>query len=305
MSMDQDLKVRTAAFQFLDQQVRTIGEVLPLSVLRAGFQLDGRRVPLMNGIQGIFKPAVLTDMPLSITTTPVDEGEQRPYDDLMTPAGLLYKYRGTEPHHPDNVGLRRAMQLQRPLIYFHGIIAGQYFPEWPVYVVGDAPEQLTFTVNIDERRLAGLHPNDDELETSARRRYLTRVVQQRAHQAGFRLRVIDAYRRHCAICRLRHQELLQAAHILPDGHPQGEPIVPNGLALCNLHNGAFDAHILTVTPDYRIEIREDVLDEVDGPMLIHGLQGFHGQAIQLPERRSAWPRREFLEERYGFFKRVG
>jgi hypothetical protein len=26
----------------------------------------------------------------------------------------------------------------------------------------------------------------------------------------------------CAICRLRHDELLEAAHILPDGHPLGE-----------------------------------------------------------------------------------
>jgi hypothetical protein len=35
-------------------------------------------------------------------------------------------------------------------------------------------------------------------------------------------------------------ELLDAAHILPDGHPKGEPVVPNGLALCKLHHAAFD-----------------------------------------------------------------
>jgi putative restriction endonuclease len=117
--------------------------------------------------------------------------------------------------------------------------------------------------------------------------------------------VIEAYRRHCAICRLRHQELLEAAHILPDGHPQGEPIVPNGMALCGLHHGAFDAHILTVTPDYDIEVRGDVLEEIDGPMLVHGLQGFHGRRIHLPSRRSAWPKREFLEERYALFREAG
>src|ERR1035441_6127471 len=27
----------------------------------------------------------------------------------------------------------------------------------------------------------------------------------------------------------------KAGHILPDGHPRGEPIVPNGLALCKIH----------------------------------------------------------------------
>lgn len=301
--LDTDLAVRMAAFSFLEEQVRLHGEVLPLTTLRQGFLFDGRAVPLMNAVQGIFKPKILPDMPLSITTTPVRDGEDAPYDDMMTPSGLLYRYRGTDPQHPDNAGLRRAMQRQRPLIYFHGIVPGQYFPEWPVFIVGDTPAALTFTVNIDDRRLAGMQPREDDEEVAGRRRYVTRIVQQRAHQAAFRVRVVEAYRRHCAICRLRRQELLEAAHILPDGHPQGEPIVPNGIALCSLHHGAFDAHILTVTPDYTIEVRGDVLAETDGPMLVHGLQGFHDQPIHLPSRRWAWPKREFLEERYALFRR--
>lgn len=36
----------------------------------------------------------------------------------------------------------------------------------------------------------------------------------------------------------RHRELLDAAHILPDNHPHGEPVVPNGLAPCTLHHAA-------------------------------------------------------------------
>jgi putative restriction endonuclease len=302
---DADMRVRLAAFKFLEEQVRLLGEVLPLTVLRQGFTFDGRRVPLMNAVQGIFKPAALPDMPLSITTTAPKTRQDQPYDDVMTEHGLLYRYRGSDQHHPDNVGLRLAMRRQRPLIYFNGIVPGQYFPGWPVYVVGDSPAALTFTISIDDHQLAGMQPREEDKEEAAgRRRYVTRVVQQRAHQAAFRLRVIEAYRRHCAICRLRHQELLEAAHILPDGHPLGEPIVPNGLALCSLHHGAFDANILAVTPDFRIEIRDDVLEEKDGPMLIHGIQTFHGSKIELPARRSAWPRREFLEERYSAFRRL-
>jgi hypothetical protein len=34
---------------------------------------------------------------------------------------------------------------------------------------------------------------------------------------------------------------------------------------------------MTVRPDYPIEVRRDIFDESDRPMLIHGLQGFHGQ----------------------------
>jgi putative restriction endonuclease len=211
---------------------------------------------------------------------------------LGTDGLLRYRYRGTDPNHPDNAGLRRALHRRAPLIYFHGIVAGLYQAEWPVYVVGDDPSSLTFTVGIDERQLARLEaaPPDDT-ETAIRRRYVTRLVQQRAHQTLFRYRVLDAYRRHCSVCRLRHEELLEAAHILPDGHPQGEPIVPNGLALCGLHHAAFDASILGVSPDYIIEIRPDVLEEKDGPMLVHGLQGFNGQRILVPRPDRLRPRR--------------
>jgi len=63
----------------------------------------------------------------------------------------------------------------------------------------------------------------------ARRAYVTVVTQRRVHQQSFRERMLQAYQTQCAICRRRHDELLDAAHILPDGHPRGDPIVPNGL----------------------------------------------------------------------------
>ena len=68
----------------------------------------------------------------------------------------------------------------------------------------------------------------------------------------------------------------------------------NGLALCKLHHAAFDCHIIGVNPDYRVEVRVDVLEEIDGPMLEHGLQGFHrGQpfnptVVARPNYRPIW-----------------
>jgi len=41
-------------------------------------------------------------------------------------------------------------------------------------------------------------------------------------------------------------ELLDAAHITPDTHPEGEPIVSNGLSLCKLHQAAFDRFFFTI-----------------------------------------------------------
>jgi len=94
--------------------------------------------------------------------------------------------------------------------------------------------------------------------------------------------VLRAYQQCCAICRLRHDELLEAAHILPDGHPLGEPVIPHGLALCKLHHAAFDRYLIGVTPDLEVTVRLDVLAEIDGPMLQHGLQGFQGRRIHVP-----------------------
>ena len=46
---------------------------------------------------------------------------------------------------------------------------------------------------------------------------------------------------------------------------------------------------MTVRPDYQIEVRRDVLEESDGPMLIHGFQGFHGKLIRVPSRHQLRP----------------
>jgi putative restriction endonuclease len=303
---DSDLRVRLAAFAFLDQQTRRGAELLARQLLAAGFSFEGQRVPLL-GPQGIFKPRVCR-LPLSITTVPAREGQERPYDDAFGQDGLLrYRYRGPndrpQPDHPDNAGLREAQRLGTPLIYFHGIVAGRYLAEYPVYIVGDDRASLTFTVTVDEHRFAALGnlPNDS-VETAIRQRYATRLVQQRLHQHEFRERVLDAYQRHCAICRLKRDQLLEAAHIIGDRDDRGAPTIPNGIALCSLHHAAFDAHLIAVRPDYRVEVREDVLHETDGPMLVHGLQGFNGQLIRLPRVERQRPDRERLEARYELFR---
>jgi putative restriction endonuclease len=100
-----DRQVRLLAFQFLAEQTALRGDTLPWSVLSEQFEFEGQRVPLI-GPQGIFKPAVLPEMPISITTAPVAPGKERPYNDGMSEEFLVYRYRGTDPNHRDNVGLR-------------------------------------------------------------------------------------------------------------------------------------------------------------------------------------------------------
>lgn len=302
-----DAEVRQRAFQFLDDLRATHGNALPSGALIRGFDLDRARVPLMSP-QGIFKPAILDTMPLSIRTAPADSNRPRPYDDAVGEGGVIhYKYRGTDPSHRDNVGLREAMQRQAPLIYFVGLRPGWYHAEYPVFVVGDDPAQLAFRVQVDDRRMIGATgAGVAEPTANARREYITVLAQRRVHQEEFRARVLAAYRECCAVCRLRHPELLEAAHILPDRHPQGDPVVPNGLALCKIHHAAFDRNILGVRPDLVIEIRRDILEEEDGPMLRHGLQDLHGRGlVEVPRARALKPDPVRLDERYRMFRRAG
>src|SRR5258706_4780920 len=127
--MDTDLSVRLAAFSWLAEKTAAMGDVLPRTVLQEGFPYENIRVSLVSP-QGIHKPRIL-DLPLSITTT-VDS----PYKDGFGEDDFLhYHYRGSDPGHPDNVGLRTLMERQRPLIYFAGIATGQYWALWPVFVI--------------------------------------------------------------------------------------------------------------------------------------------------------------------------
>jgi putative restriction endonuclease len=296
-----DRALRLAIFDWLTDQRDREGDVLPWAILKGGAFVLGQHVHLL-GPQGIFKPAQF-ELPLSITTSP-----KSPYSDRFESETVLrYSYRGTDPGHPDNVGLRRSMADRVPLVYFHGIDKGAYLATYPVFVVGDDPAGLAFRVQADDLWSVVQQAQGDasvgvaEDDSDARRAYVTAIVRRRLHQVAFRERVIRAYRKRCALCRLNHPELLDAAHITADSDPHGEPVVSNGLSLCKLHHAAFDRLFFAVRPDYRIEVRPAVLNESDGPMLIVGLQQIHGQRIDLPASPSQHPDPERLARRYDEF----
>ncbi len=185
------------------------------------------------------------------------------------------------------------------LLYFAGVAQGLYIAS-AAMIVEDDPEALTFTVAlapISSVVEGSLHVELNE----AQRRYYLRVVKQRANQAHFRVEVLQAYRQRCTICELRHPELLDAAHIVPDSQG-GRPVVSNGLALCKIHHAAFDHSMVGIRPDYVVEVRDDLLAESDGPMLRHGIQGIHGRPLVLPKRVEWMPDPEALELRYETFR---
>jgi putative restriction endonuclease len=299
-----DLKYRLAAFEWFEARRSEYGDVLPWSLLKKGFQFEGETVHVVSQ-QGIFKPRQL-ELPLSLRTAP-----DGPYDDKWAPDGSIrYAYRGTDPTHRENVAMRRLMNGRVPVIYLFGIVPGRYVPAWPAYIVEDHPAKLQVSVQVDAmdqiRLLDGSSGGEGALSTAegddARRTYVTAQVRRRVHQRTFRERVLAAYKSQCALCRFRHEELLDAAHITPDSVDDGEPVVSNGLALCKLHHAAFDRHFLGIRPDFRVEVRPDLLRESDGPTLLHGIQGMHDKRILLPRRKEAQPDPERLYRRFLEFR---
>jgi putative restriction endonuclease len=303
--VDEDWELRLAAFEHLNRLRSRSGGLVSLPDLEAGFEFRGERIPLLNRYRGIWRPQHLgADGPaLSITTTPPRPGKIPPYDDQVASEDgwFVYRYQGNDPDLWTNRAVRQAMEVQRPLIYFYGIEPGLYDAVYPVYVVGDDPENLAFHVACDIATVSPL-PEGNVVQFAARRAYATAAVKVRLHQRRFRELVVRAYQTTCAVCRLRHGELLDAAHILPDRDERGRPEVPNGLALCKIHHAAFDVNILGITPDCIIRIRHDVLEERDGPMLQHGLKEMDGEQLQVPRRAELKPNAGYLAERYERFR---
>ena len=294
-----DARLRMAMFAHLDRLLtRHPDGAVPSAEINA-FGFDGKPLRLTDRFAGIWKPSFL-EAALTIRTTYTSPDKVPPYADTVGYDGLIrYAYQGTDPDASDNRALREAWRGGVPLAYFIGVEKGVYTPVYPVWIVGDERSHLRVAVAVDAAQATFLGVAESDM-----RAYSERITKVRVHQRVFRSQVLRAYSDTCAMCRLRHPELLDAAHIIPDGDPGGEPVVPNGLALCKLHHAAFDTDIVGVRPDCVIEVRRDVLDEHDGPMLRHGLQQLAGQLLGLPNHRLANPDVNRLEVRYERFRRA-
>lgn len=270
---------------------RSLGD--PLGEASHDLLPDGVRRRLIDTSKGIWNPRDLAAT-LSIVSSPDTR-----YNDEQVEGGFFrYDYRAGSVEG-DNTKLRRASELGLPLILLLKMPAGGYAPVLPVFVIDDDQPRRQFRILVDESlRIASNPAGMSELE----KRYAEQITRRRLHQAMFRGMVIRAYEVRCSICRLRHGDLLDAAHITPDAEESGLAIVSNGLSLCKIHHAAYDRNLLAITPGYRVEINQGLLEEVDGPMLKHGMQEMHGATILLPTRRREQPDRDRLALRYEAFK---
>ena len=173
-----------------------------------------------------------------------------------------------------------------------------------MWLIGEESQHHQFVVAFEEGQQL-LSPSADPQVIEISKRYNERLVKVRHHQPKFRSTVIVAYEQRCAICRLPFEQLLDAAHIRSDARG-GAAIVTNGLSLCKIHHGAFDANIIGISPEYRVHVKEQVLQTVDGPTLQHAIKALDGETLrQLPSRRAEQPDRDLLAERYQEFLAAG
>ncbi|WP_407358797.1 HNH endonuclease [Microbacterium sp. LTA6] len=283
--------IREDIFRWLDLR-RNAGAYEFSRAELINYSFNGERIPLLDTGRGIRNPADF-DSTLTIMTS----SKKTEYSDGISPEGLVrYSYQSRD--GGDNVKLRNAYNDADPLVYFLGVRAGYFVAFYPAYIVHDDPSRREVHVALDE----SLRFFDDPLNLKeTERRYAERLVKARLHQPMFRARVLRAYETACAICELKHAELLDAAHIIPDSNLEGVAEVTNGLALCKIHHASYDQNLLGITPDYEVRIDRDLLEEVDGPMLRHGLQDMHGRSLMLPKRKAEHPSKDRLAQKYALF----
>jgi putative restriction endonuclease len=113
----------------------------------------------------------------------------------------------------------------------------------------------------------------------------TRLVRVRLVQSFFRNAVLASYEYRCAICRLDLLELLNASHIIPwraNIERRADP--RNGLALCSIHDRAFDRGLLTITESLTVRSSKRAKAETSCELQDVALVKIDGQAIMLPKR---------------------
>jgi putative restriction endonuclease len=241
-SAEEEAAIRLDIFAWLERRISSGQYEFGYADL-ASYTYLGAPIPLMDRGRGIRNPAAFRST-LSIRSTASSTYE----DGGDLEAVVDYNYRSGE--SADNTKLHEAVDRQSPLIYFFEVRKSRYVAYFPVYAVASDPVAKTFSIAMDESFTFFGDPLDMTVDE---KRYADRIVRTRLHQPAFRAKVMHAYTNTCAICRLKHADLLDAAHIVPDFKEAGFASVNNGLALCKIHHAAYDRNLLGITPRFRVE----------------------------------------------------
>ncbi|MEI8067289.1 MAG: HNH endonuclease [Actinomycetes bacterium] len=257
------------------------------------FNYAGQEVRVIDSQGGIWNPKGPWGPGMEfVATLSINTTNSGKYEDQEMSGGLWrYDYQAGG-SAGKNTKMRKVMEFQFPLLWFVQQENGRYIP-YRVFIISDFPAD-GYCLIAPDRELASVASSESEIE----RRYAERIMKQRLHQPAFRAKVLAAYETKCAICRINHGRLLDAAHIIPDSDQSSTTSVTNGLSLCKIHHAAYDINIVGIDAEYKIHIRYDLMEEVDGPMLEHGFKGADKTELWIPRNVAAQPNPELLSRRF-------
>lgn len=135
---------------------------------------------------------------------------------------------------------------------------------------------------------------------SAARRGQPFEVRPRLGQATFRIAVLDAYSRRCAITGERSLPVIEASHIQPFARG-GQHAVQNGLPLRRDIHRLFDLGYVAVRPDRSFAVSPALRDQYENGRVYYELEG---RELREPQRPSDRPDPTLLEWHYEEVYRV-
>jgi putative restriction endonuclease len=136
------------------------------------------------------------------------------------------------------------------------------------------------------------HVGDTNVVAEPTSRYGTpQIIQPRLGQGIFRVSVMEAYSRACAITHEHSLPALEASHIRPFSK-NGPHEVSNGILMrADLHR-LFDQGYVTITTDHRLEVSLHLKQDYENGRSYYPL---HGQQIALPASIRDKPNKQHLE----------
>jgi len=300
-----DEAIRLAAIARVRALSQVYGDEIPWGTIAQGFECQEEKILLANKAVGIFKPRQLQVGALSIKTTIPRVGRTNVYTDAEDGDGtFVYSLQGNNPNNHYNRALYECWEHNLPIIYFHAVAESIYKAIFPCFIESIDPVSMSCRVSVASELISAKQHYSlrDSEAWKIERRYALRETNVRLHQAGFRVQVLDAYGKRCAMTGLPVPQLLEAAHIVPDSHELGVAEVRNGICLSRIHHRAFDSNLIGITSDYRIQVSEKLMEFEDGPILEGGLKALHGKEMTLPRDKRNWPSQDLLAIRFEEFK---
>lgn len=111
------------------------------------------------------------------------------------------------------------------------------------------------------------------------------TVKARIGQRFFRSAVLGSYKSACSMCALDNERLLIASHIKAWALDESNRLNPrNGIALCVLHDAAFDGRLVTLDNDLRWTFLPSLKSKFARDPYDKFFSPYEGMAMRLPDR---------------------